>query len=83
MAQATIGADINQSLDIHRHFFAKITFDVMVTIDSFTQLDDLIFAKILHANCWIDAGFFQNQYGRGTADAEYIRQPNIDPFIPR
>jgi hypothetical protein len=34
---AAIGADVHQSLDVHRHFGTKAPFDAIVTLDGLTE----------------------------------------------
>jgi hypothetical protein len=56
MAQPPIRSDIDKPLDVHRDFLSKVTFDFVIPIDRFAQLDDLIFTEILHAYRPIDTG---------------------------
>jgi hypothetical protein len=72
MAQTSIRSDIDEPLDIHRYFFAEITFHFMVPIDRFAQFDDLIFAEILHAYRPVDTGFVQNTPRGDTPNTENV-----------
>src|ERR1051325_6786915 len=83
MAQPAVCSDIDEPFDVQRDFFAQIPLDLMVAVDNFTQLHNLVLAKVFHANRALDPGFLQNVRRRGTADPENIRQPDVHPLLSR
>ena len=45
MAEATIGLDVDQALDVHRDILAEIAFDVALVFDDLTDAVDLVFVE--------------------------------------
>jgi len=72
MAQTSIRPDIDEPFNVHRYFFAEIAFDFVIPIDRFPQLDDLIFAEILHAYRPVDTGLAQDMRRRHTPNTKYV-----------
>ena len=79
MAKTTIRAGIDQTLDVHREGFPQIAFNLIVLIDNFSDLDDLIFAQILDPDGAVDSGLAQDVTGCCPADPEHIGQADIRP----
>src|SRR5215813_7509804 len=82
MAKSAIGPGIDQPLDIHGKGLPQIAFNLIVLINDFTNLDDLIFAEILHTNGAVNPGLGQDLLRRGSPDPEYIGQADVRPFLP-
>ncbi len=57
MTQATIAAKVNQTLDIHRNFTAKISFYCVVAVDDFADFGYFGFAQLMYALAFADTGF--------------------------
>jgi hypothetical protein len=72
MAQTSIRSDIDEPFNVHRYFFAEITFDFVIPIDRFAQLDDLIFTEILHAYRPIDTGLAQDMRRGHTSNTKNV-----------
>ena len=62
MTNASVAADFDHSLNIHRNFSAKITFYGEVFVDVITQQTDFGFGQVLHASIGIDAGFSEDDF---------------------
>ncbi len=55
MTQATVTADIHQSLDIHLDTFSEITLYVAFGIEDRAELIQLVFAEVLNSQININA----------------------------
>jgi hypothetical protein len=55
MTQASVRTDFHQSLDVHRDFFAKITFDAVILFDSLTNLVGLVVVQLANLDIETDA----------------------------
>src|SRR5882757_5359348 len=60
MAVATVALDIDQALDVHRDFFARVTFDVAFLLDHLADAIDLVLAQVLNFLERIDLRAGQN-----------------------
>jgi hypothetical protein len=49
VAQATVAAKVHQTLDVHRSFAAQVTFNHVITVDGFTDLQDFCVGKLVDA----------------------------------
>src|SRR5690606_11077403 len=49
VTQATVVAQIHQTLDVHGNRAAKITLDLIVTVDGFANLDNFRVRQLIHA----------------------------------
>src|SRR5437868_11528434 len=45
MAHATIAADFDEPLNVHIHFAAQVTLDLILAVDHLTQAVDLFFSQ--------------------------------------
>ncbi len=64
MAKSAIRADIHEPLDVHRYFFAEVTFDAALRVDHLRDLADLFLVKLLASNPTTDPHLIQD--GSGT-----------------
>ena len=83
MAQATIAADLHQSLDVLRRLATQVTLDRVVRIDIVTKLDDLFFGEVAHARVRINAGLLANLLCAGQTDTINVSQTNLHALIAR
>ena len=83
MAQATIAADLHQSLDVLRSFATQVTLDRVVCIDVVTQLDDLFLGEIAHARVGINAGLLADLLCAGQTDTVDVSQTNLHALVAR
>ena len=81
VTKPAVAADLDQALDVHGSFAAKIAFHFHVVIDIVTQLTNFGFSKILDTGVGIDAGRFDDVVGDITADAVDIRQGDLDSLL--
>src|SRR3984957_13756201 len=69
MAQAPIGAQIHQPLDVDRNFAAKITFDHIVAVDCFADLHDFGIGELGAPPLGWDVHLLDNLFGLLRPDA--------------
>lgn len=55
MTQATVTADIHQSLDIHLDTFSEITLYIAFSIENRAELIQLVFAEVLNSQINVNA----------------------------
>ena len=60
MAQAAVAANFHQTLDVHLHFAAQVTFDSEVTGHIFAQGGGFSFRQIFDTGRRVDLGGGQN-----------------------
>lgn len=82
MANATIGADFYQALDVQRNFTAQVAF-YSIIMDHFAQLDFFCFSQILNTSIRIDTRLLQNLIGQLPSDAVDIGQTNFYALFSR
>src|SRR5690349_14741061 len=78
-----IRADVHQTLDVHRHFGAQRTLDLVVALDHLTQLVDVRVGEIANAQRGVDSCLAQNVDGVTTADAIDVRETDLDLLLTR
>ena len=77
MADATVAADFNQTLDVQADFATQVTFDLHVVLDVVTELGNFVLGKILHAGIGIDLGRGKDFLGNRRTDAEDLGQADF------
>src|SRR5579872_1722779 len=83
MAQAAVAADVHQPLDRTADLAPEVAFDFEILFDLLAKLLDVFVFEVFDADIRIDAGDAQQPYGSGPADAEDIRQSDLDAFFTR
>ncbi len=83
MTQPPITAEIHKSLNIHRNFPPKVTFDLGLAIDDLTDLGDFSLGQIIRPSIEINPSLSKNFLGRGATDTIYIGESHLDPLISR
>src|SRR5215218_3129514 len=83
MANATVGADVHQSLDVHRHLGAQRAFHLVITLDHAADLVHIGISEIANAKIGIDASLLHDLLRRMTANAVDVRQSDLDLFVAR
>jgi hypothetical protein len=81
VAQSSIRADVHEPLDIHGNRLAEISFNHPVSLDNVPDTNGFIFGQVLHLGINIDGGLLTNLGCPAFADAEYVCQTNLNPFI--
>jgi len=82
MAEAAIAAEVHQTLDVHIDLTAEITFDLIVQVDGFTDLPDLILIEIVRELILGDAGNAADLGRAMRTDTENILKRNHDVLSP-
>src|SRR5215472_713836 len=72
VSQATVSPSVDQPFDVHRKGFSKIALDLVILLDDFTELHDLVLAEVLHPNRAIHAGLRQNLQRRCAPNSKNI-----------
>src|SRR2546423_14221807 len=70
MANATVGADVHQSLDIHGDFGAERALDLEIAVDHLAQLRHVGVRQVANAKIRIDTGLLENLAGTAAADSK-------------
>jgi hypothetical protein len=81
MAQTTVRAAIDQSLDVHREGLSQIAFDLIALLNNFSNLYDMLLAQILDANCSVDPGLAQDRECGRPPNSIDVGQADIRPLV--
>src|SRR5437868_7073543 len=73
-----VRADVHESLDVHGDFSPQRTLDAMIALDDLPQLVDVVVVEILDALRRLDARLLEDVARRGAADAEDVRETDLD-----
>jgi len=68
MALTSIRADFRQTLDVHRHFTPKITFNFELSVNELTNADDLALCQVPNPSVGIHTGALQNPLASAESD---------------
>ncbi|MPN02033.1 hypothetical protein SDC9_149246 [bioreactor metagenome] len=78
---AAVATDLDQSLDVHRGFAAKIALHLEIVVDVVSELRNIAFSEVAYANVGVDAGRGQYFQSGPVADPIDIGQTVFDPFV--
>src|ERR1700760_4132996 len=81
--QAAIAAEIHQALDVHRDVATQVTFDLVMFVDVFADLQDFRFGQLIDALRRLDAGARADFHRVLRADAEDVTQCDMQRFASR
>src|SRR5579863_6356203 len=81
MAESAIGADFDESLDVHRNFLAQIALDQALLLDDRANAVDLFFAEVLDLLHRLDLRFVENASRARMADPVNIGQRDVDVLL--
>src|SRR5579862_5693602 len=81
MAESAIGADFDETLDVHRNFLAQIAFHQAFGLNDCADAVDLFFAEVLNLLHRLDLRFVENSSGAGMPDAVDVGQRDVDVFL--
>src|SRR5579875_3353108 len=76
VAQATVGLNLDQALDVQADLLAEVALDLAFLLDDVTNLVELVFVQRGHLGERVNAGLVQNLQGAGLADAIDVRERN-------
>src|ERR1700731_2645002 len=83
MAQAAIAAEIHQTLDVHAGLTTQITFDQIVAVDHFTNLQHFLIAQLIDPTVVGDLDLVHDLGGILLADTMDILERNQDALVGR
>ncbi|MPM91761.1 hypothetical protein SDC9_138895 [bioreactor metagenome] len=82
VTHAAVTADLDQPLDVHRSFTAKVAFHFDVVVNVISQLGNVAFGQVAHADVGVDAGCGQYFRSGFAADPKDVGQTDFNPFVP-
>src|SRR5579863_255746 len=80
---AAVGANLDETFDIHRDFLAQITFHQTFRFDHLANTVDLVLAQVLHLLHGFHFGLIKNAGGARNANAVDVGQRDIDALGAR
>src|ERR1700681_1941965 len=80
MAQATIGSEIHQTFNVHRHIAAQVTFDLVMFVDIFTNAEDFSLCQLIDAFGWFDANAGTNLHSVSGPNSINVTQGYMQRF---
>src|SRR5262245_27207401 len=80
---AAIRTDVHQTLDVHCHFGAQRTFDLIVALDHTADLVDVRVGEITHAERRIDPSLLNDLRRVLAADPIDVRKTDLELFVAR
>lgn len=83
MPQTTIGANLQQSLDVHRHFATQVTLYFEAAIYDLTEATKLTLSEILDASIRADIRLRENVPTARPADTVDIGESDFDTLALR
>src|ERR1700689_3975904 len=83
VTESAIGADFDETLDVHRNFLAQITFHQALGLNDRTDAVDLFFAQVLHLLHGLDLSLIEDAAGARVPDAVDVRQRDVDVLLAR
>src|SRR6266567_2342394 len=81
VAESAIGADFDETLDVHRNFLAQVALYQPLGLNDGTDAVDLFFAQVLHLLHGLDLRLVTNTPGARMSDAVDIRQRDINMLL--
>src|SRR5262245_3728207 len=83
MADAAIGADVHQALDVHRDVAAQVTFDLELALDDLADPVHFVVGPRLHPLARIDVGLEQHAPPRRPPEPVDVRDRDFPTLLPR
>src|SRR5690606_23342999 len=83
MAQAAVAAEVHQTLDVHRRLTTKVTFDLVVAVDGFADLQNLCVRQLMNATFSRNTDLLDDFLCEFRADPVNIRQRDNDALRSR
>src|SRR6185503_12991411 len=81
--QSAIGADVHEALDVHGVLAAQRALHLVLALDERAQLAGVLVGERLHTRVGVDARLLQQPLRRGGADAEDVRERDLDALLGR
>src|ERR1700757_2238608 len=83
VAESAIGADFDETLDVHRNFLAQIALHQPFSLNDRTDAVNFFFAQVLHLLHRVDLGVIAEATGARMTDAVDVRQRDVDVLLAR
>src|SRR5262249_16561418 len=83
MTAATVAADFNQPLDVHRNVLAQIAFDIALALDHLTDVVHFLFSEVLNLLVGIHIGGGEDARGAWVSGAIGVSQRDVHMLITR
>lgn len=83
MTKTPVGANLDQSLDVERHFAAQIPFDLEASVDELAQAIDLLLGQIPNSSVTVDVGLRQDLLRGGQSDPEDVGERDFNALLAR
>src|SRR6185503_14730958 len=80
VAQAAVGADFHQPLDVLRSLAAQVALD-LARFDRLAQPDDLVLGQVLNGRIRVDLRLGQDAARGGGADTEDVGEADLGPLV--
>ena len=83
MAQATVGPDLHQALDVLGALAAQVAFDGEVVVDRVAELGDLVLCEIADVGVRRDLEVVEQPVGGRATDSVDVRETDLDALVER
>ena len=83
MPRTAIRADFNQPLDIQGYFAAKVTFNLVTSIDDFAQPVDLLFGQVADTSVRVDVRLSEDLLARWQPNPIDIGEGDLNALLAR
>src|SRR5215211_2441347 len=80
MAQALVGPDLHQPLDVLRPLAPQVALHEQV-VHHLAKLADFVLGQVLDIGVWADLGLGQDLVGGRSADAVDVGEPYLSPLV--
>src|SRR5215469_14223639 len=81
VAQATVGLNLDQALDVQADLLAEVALDLAFCFDDVTNLVELVFVQRGHLGVSINTRLLQNLQSAGLADAIDVRERDASLLV--
>ena len=81
MAKTAVRTDVDEPLDIHRHFAPQYTLHPVLRLDDSSQLGDVLIGERMHASVGIHSAFLQYGPGGRETNSIDICQTYFNPLV--
>ena len=81
MAKPPITSNVHQPLDIHGHFTAKVSLNLMLAINDFSNADHLGLFELIDTGTEIDISLCQDLLGGRSSNTVNVCQGDFNPFV--
>jgi hypothetical protein len=83
VANSLVALNLDLAADVSCDLTAEITFDLVVTFDELTELDEIRFLKVLHSDVGRDTGRLERLICSGRSDPEDIGECDLKALFAR